>query len=211
MRVLNQLTSLPGERGEEANIRLAETIAAAQDAEAVQELIAALPKASAALSSDIIKTLYEIGKRQPALISQYADVFLGLLRAKNNRLVWGGMMALETIADRCADALFGQVKLIEESIQKGSVITRDAGIGALARLAAAKPEYAESIMPFLLEHLRACRPASVAQHAEKTFLCVSPLYAGAFAEVLRERLPDLSEAQAQRVNKLLKKTMKAAK
>lgn len=76
MRVLNQLTSLPGERGEEASIRLAETIAAAQDAEAVQELIAALPKASAALSSDIIKTLYEIGKRQPALISQYADVFL---------------------------------------------------------------------------------------------------------------------------------------
>jgi len=32
MRVLNQLTSLPGERGEEASIRLAETIAAAQDA-----------------------------------------------------------------------------------------------------------------------------------------------------------------------------------
>jgi len=42
--ILNQLSSQLGERGDNANIHLAEAIAAEQDAEAVQELIAALPK-----------------------------------------------------------------------------------------------------------------------------------------------------------------------
>ena len=209
--ILNQLSSQLGERGDNANIHLAEAIAAAQDAEAVQELIAALPKASAALSSDIIKTLYETGKRQPALIAPYAEVFLKLLRAKNNRLVWGGMMALETIAEISADALYKHVQLVQESIQKGSVITQDAGIGALSGVASANAQYAQAIMPFLLEHLRTCRPASVAQHAEKISACVFPSYTEVFAEVLHERLPDLSESQAPRVQRLLKKIEKVTK
>lgn len=209
--VLNRLSSKRGKRGDEANIRLAEAIASSMDAEAVRELITALPKAPAALASDILKTLYETGKRQPALISPYAEVFLKLLRAKNNRLVWGGMIALESIAAIRADELFPQVPLFQESVQTGSVITRDAGIGALSGIAAANPQYALAIMPFLLDHLRTCRPASVAQHAEKISACVSPAYAGTFAEVLQARLPDLSEPQARRVNKLLKNITKEAK
>ena len=209
-KVLNQLASKLGERGDQANIRLAEAIAAAQDLEAIQELITALPKASAVLASDIIKTLYETGKRQPELISPHIEVFLKLLRGKNPRLIWGGMMALETVAKISANALFPSVSILQESIRTGSVITRDAGIGTLAGLASAKPEFAQALMPFLLEHLRTCRPASVDQHAEKIANCASGSYTPDFTEVLESRIPDLSASQAQRVRKLIKNATRKA-
>ncbi len=46
-----------------------------------------------------MKVLYEIGYLTPELIADYADDFLKLLRSKNNRMVWGGMIALATIAE----------------------------------------------------------------------------------------------------------------
>jgi len=65
-------------------------------------------------------------------------------------------------------------------------------------------------MPFLLEHLRTCRPASVAQHAEKIANCASGSYTPDFTEVLESRIPDLSASQAQRVRKLIKNATRKA-
>lgn len=52
------------------------------------------------IQGDCIKTLYETGYRNRELIAGYLPNFLALLTSENNRMVWGGMIALTTIAER---------------------------------------------------------------------------------------------------------------
>ena len=53
---------------------------------------------TAKIASDCIKTLYEVGYLKPELIAPYVGDFLKLIKSRENRLVWGGMLALSTIA-----------------------------------------------------------------------------------------------------------------
>ena len=86
MTVLDKLASAL-DRGDEApNITLAQEIAAAQDADAVRELIAHLADANKDIASDCIKVLYEIGALKPELIADYVDNFIALVGSRNNRL-----------------------------------------------------------------------------------------------------------------------------
>ena len=52
-------------------------------------------------------------------------------------------------------------------MEHGSVITVDAGVLALAGLAATGPERRRELLPYLIQHLRECRPKDVPQHSEK--------------------------------------------
>ncbi|MFZ3069951.1 MAG: hypothetical protein WA110_02370 [Anaerolineaceae bacterium] len=204
MSITDQLSSRINQHSDQANIDLAEQIANEGNMKAVSELAEGLEAKDAALQSDCVKTLYEIGKRRPELIAPYASLFLKLLRSRNNRMVWGGMMALETIAEIQADQIFPEAGFIQKTIQKGSTITRDAGIGTMAGVARARAEYNRALMPFLLEHVRTCRPASVPQHAEKVFTAINSDTAPDFLSILRQRLPDLTPSQTKRVQKMIK-------
>jgi len=115
--------------------------------------------------------LYEIGYIDPSLVASYADDFLKLLRSRNNRLVWGGMIALSTIAELQADFIYAHREEILKAMHEGSVITLDNGVKVLA-LAASKDAYRPDIFPHLLKHLQTCRPKDVPQHAEKSLSAV---------------------------------------
>ncbi|NLW47884.1 MAG: hypothetical protein GXY86_11180 [Firmicutes bacterium] len=106
-----------------------------------QELVDCLFNADTAIRNDSIKVLYEIGEAQPELISAYTTDFIKLLTGKNNRLIWGAMTALATIAHLNPDPIFNEIDLIFDVIKKGSVITVDNGISVLAKVGAAKQEY----------------------------------------------------------------------
>jgi hypothetical protein len=43
--------------------------------------------------------LYELGYLAPELIADYVGDFIKLLKHENNRIDWGGMIALSTVAD----------------------------------------------------------------------------------------------------------------
>ena len=166
MSILEQLSSSTGARGEQLEIALAAQLVTHPDPQAVADLVDGLTRGPDRLRGDCVKVLYELGKLNPDAISAYVQQFLSLLRQKNNRLVWGGMIALATIAPRVPQFIFTASDEILRVMERGSVITRDAGVAALAEAARTSANYRDKLLPVLCDILRSCRPSSVAQYAE---------------------------------------------
>lgn len=173
------------------------------DHEGIRELVANLDHADQNVRSDCLKTLYEVGYLRPELIAGYAAEFLRLLHDRNNRMVWGSMLALSTIAPLCADDLFQHHAEILAVMAEGSVITVDNGIKILATIAAANPRYRGELLPLLLHHLGTSRPKDVPQHAEAVVQAVDAAHADAFAAVLEKRMAAMSASQANRLKQLI--------
>lgn len=204
MSVLNQIACFQGRRDEVPNQELARRLVETQDRAGIQEIAANLWNENRNVQSDCTKVLCEVGYLDPPLIVPYAGDFLKLLRSRHNRLVWGAMLALSTIADRAADAIDPQRAVIQQAMEQGSVITVDAGVATLARLASTSAQRRQEIFPYLLEHLRACRPKDAPQHAEKVALAVdAPATALKFIRVLEQRLPHMSASQAARIRRVI--------
>ena len=166
MSIVNRLASALGEKDEAPNIELALELCRSGNRADIEELVEKLASKNKAIQGDCIKVLYETGYREPQLISQYVYEFLSLLKSRNNRLVWGAMIALSTIADRKPGEIFNNLADMVEAIKNGSVITIDNGIKTLAIVASVDEKYNKEIFPFLIGHLKKCRPKDVPQHAE---------------------------------------------
>ena len=186
-----------------ANQALARELAARKDKKAIREVAQNLQNKDRRIQSDCIKVLYEIGYLEPGLIAAYAGDFLKLLGSPNNRLVWGGLIALSTIASLKPDELYPHWRDIRAVMDTGTVIAVDAGIKTLAQVAAHSDAYRQVILPALLEHLRTCRPQSVAQHAEAIAVAEDANARAEFVKVLTRRLDDLTMAAANRVRRTM--------
>jgi hypothetical protein len=204
MTVLDKLSSSLNRRDEIPNQELARELAANRDEHGIREIVAGLSSKDTAIRADCIKVLYEIGYIDPQLVAPYALEYVKLLNSRNNRLVWGGMIALSTVAPLAADALHPHVAEIQNAFLAGSVITKDAGVLTLAGIASASQEYNREIFPFLLEHLRTCRPKDVPQHCEKALVAVNAENKVEFIAVLDKRMEDMLGSQVGRVNKVIK-------
>jgi hypothetical protein len=204
MSALKRIAYFQNRRDEGPNQELARDLAQKKDREGIREIAENLWNKDRNVQSDCLKVLYEIGYIDPRLIAGYVADFLRLLKSKNNRLVWGSMIALGTVAELEADAIFEHVEEIKRAMAAGSVITKDNGVKALAGVASKKEAYRRAIFPFLADHLTTCRPKDVAQHAEKTLVAVDGENKQAFIAVLEKRMVDLSGAQATRVKKVIK-------
>ncbi len=203
MSVLDKLASAQGRRDDVPNQELARELAQSRDEEAIRELIAHLHDRDRKIQSDCIKTLYEIGYLAPELIAPYVDAFLALLHSRNNRLVWGGMIALSTIAHLQAPVLFQHRQEIQRAIDQGSVITVDRGIRALATVAAQDEAYPRELFPYLLAHLQTCRPKDLPARAEAVLAAVDDTNRQAFIEALQQRMTDMSPSQVRRLRKVM--------
>ena len=179
-------------------------LAELEDRVGIREIAENLQHKNRRVQGNCIKVLYEIGYLKPELIAPYADDFLQLLQSKNNRLVWGSMIALSTIAKVAPDALYPHYTKIQRAMERGSVITIDAGVKTLSLIAAANEEYRQTLLPRLLHHLQTCRPKDVPQHAEKTAIAVDAQNPDDLLAILNARLPELSKAQSRRIKKLIK-------
>ena len=206
MSVLNRLASSIGRRDEIPNQELARELAARKDHAGIRELVENLSNRDKNIQADCIKVLYEVGSLEPALIADYADVFVKLLRSKNNRLVWGGMTALAVVAKANPDAVFKHLDEIKKAKETGSVITVDNAISTLAHAAAAKEEYNKVIFPYLMEHLAGCRPKEVPQHAERALPAVRSSNKAGFINVLEKRIEDLTGSGLARVKKVIRQS-----
>jgi hypothetical protein len=204
MSTLDKLACFINRRDEVPNQELARELAAARNVDGIREVAAALSNKDAAIRADCIKVLYEIGYLAPELVAPYALDFLKLLKSRNNRLVWGGMIGLATVAPLAADALHPHLADIQKAIQTGSVITKDAGAMTLAGMASANAAYSREIFPFLLEHLRTCRPKDVPHHCEKILPAVTAENKADFIAVLEKRMEDMLGSQMPRVKKVIK-------
>lgn len=70
-------------------------------------------------------------------------------------------------------AILKKLNDIIKIIEKGSVITIDNGIKTLSTVASVNEKYNDAIFPFLIGHLKKCRPKDVPQHAESIFVAVN--------------------------------------
>ena len=204
MSILNRLASLQNRRDEVPNQELARDLAAKKDKAGICEIAENLWNRDKNIQADCIKVLYEIGYLEPKLIAGYAEDFVKLLKSKNNRLVWGAMIALAEVAKADAQVVFKNLDAIKKAKETGSVITIDNAISALALTASADPKYNKAIFPYLLGHLSSCRPKEVPQHAERTFPAVNSGNKNEFIKILEKRMEDLSGGGLARVKKLIK-------
>ena len=204
MSALNRIAYFQNRRDEAPNQELARDLAAGEDEAGIQEIAENLWNRESNIRSDCLKVLYEIGYLKPVLIAPYVDDFLKLLGNRNNRLVWGGMIALSTIAGIAADQIYPHVSDIQRVMASGTIITMDAGVLALSRLAATGDDRRAVLLPYLFDFLRSCRPSDVPRHAERILLAVTASDKAAFLALLRDRMPQLSPAQAGRLNKVIR-------
>ena len=208
MTVMNKLAHVQGRRNEIPNQELARELAETRDETGIQEIIDGLKSKDQKVQNDCIKVAYEIGYIAPELVSAYADEFLDLLRSRNNRVVWGGMIALGTIAEIKADDLFEERGKLIRAIDQGSVITQDNGIRVLARVASQKREYRVELFPYLLAHLEICHPKDVAQRSEQIVKAVDANNKQQFIAVIEKRMAHLSPSQVKRLEKVIKEAEK---
>tara|TARA_R110000787_G_scaffold41071_1_gene101564 strand:+ start:616 stop:1245 length:630 start_codon:yes stop_codon:yes gene_type:complete len=204
MTVINQLSSSLGQKGNDANITLAKEIAETEDSNAIKELVENLKNKDKKIQADCIKTLYETAYIKPDLIANYYTEFLDLLSSKNNRLVWGGMIALATITDLKNKELFESIDLISDAVNKGSVITVDSGIEIFAKLNK-HSEYQDKVENLLTEQLWKCPSKQLPQYMEKSTVSISEKNKEIYQKIINVRKAECEkESQVKRLDKVLK-------
>jgi len=209
--MIEKLASQLGRKDQEPNIQLAQALSQSEDANGIQEIVQGLLGKNKSIAGDCIKVLYELGERKPRLVSPYVDDFIALLRSKNNRLVWGAMTALASIAEVVPDEIFRNLDPVITAFHNGSAITVDNGVLVLAKVCKANPAYEKHLMPVLLEHLRECKPSEVARHAEGMAVCINSENVGAFIAVLEARKGHLTGSPSNRLRRLEGKLLRQFK
>ena len=204
MSVVNLLASQLSRNDEVPNIELAHKLANEENYTGIEEIIENLTCKDKKIQYDCIKVAYEIGQVKPELISKYVLSFIELLKSRNNRLVWGGMTALATIAEGASETIMAHLDILKSAMKVGSVITIDKGVLTLAKLAAVSKENNDVIFPMLLHHLENCRPKEIPQHSESTLLAVTDENKEELLNVLRKREKSLTAPQLKRVKKIYK-------
>jgi hypothetical protein len=204
MSVLNEIAWFQHRRDEIPNQILAKKLAEGDDVEGIAEIACNLWNPEPNIQSDCLKVLYEIAYLRPELAAPYYEDFLKLLKQRNNRLVWGGMIAIAAIAHLKVSELIEHDAEIRGAMEKGSVITVDNATKALAVLAAGNIDYRQKNFPYLLQHLDTCRPADFPRYAEFISMAVDDNNQASFIAVLNKHLGELSGGRAARVKKVLK-------
>jgi hypothetical protein len=208
MTVLNKIAYFQNRRDEVPNQELARELVESKDTAGIREITENLWNKERNVANDCIKVLYEIGYLAPELIADYVGDFLKFMQRRNNRMAWGAMLALSTIAALKAGAIFPHLEEIEKVMENGSVITIDNGVKILSIVASQNEVYRTEIFPYLLNHLTTCRPKDVPQHSEKTLVAVNAANKGEFIAVLEKRMVDLKGAQVTRVKKVIREAEK---
>jgi len=204
MSVLQKIAYYQNRRDEAPNQELARELAKTRDVQGIQEIAENLWNENKNVQSDCLKVLYEIGYIEPELIAGYASDFLRLLKSKNNRMVWGAMIGLATIASLRADEISTQVNEVMAVVERGSVITVVWGVKTLTAVAAARPQARAKVTPFLMNILNTCLPRDVALHAESSLPVIDPSNRDQFLSILERRQGEMKPSQQRRLKKVIK-------
>ena len=201
--VLERIAYLQGRRDEVPNQQLATELAEGKNRAGIQEIAAGLHHKDSHIQSDCLKVLYEIAYRDPRLVATYVEDFIGLLSSKNNRLVWGAMIALATVAKLKSSVIGTHLSEVLSAMKNGSVITNDNGVSVLAVVASQESRFKKQIIAFLIQHLKDCRAKDIPQHAERMLEAIDSSTGVTFAHALKARLGELNPSQLKRVQKVI--------
>ena len=204
MSVLDRIAFFQNRRDEVPNQQLAKELAEKENKVGIKEIAQNLKHKNQNVQSDCLKVLYEIGYLNPDLIADYASDFLALLKSKNNRMIWGAMIALATVADKKPKEIYVKLDNVTTAMDKGTLITLVWGTKALAKVAAADKTYKEKIFPMLTAQLKRCLPRDVPMHAESILPAIDAENKQEFLNIIEARKPEMTTSQLARLKKVLK-------
>ena len=114
------------------------------------------------------------------------------------------MTAIDMIASINPEDVYGLLPSILKTIDKGSVITIDHGVGILAQLSA-NLDYSKKTFALLIEQLAKCPIKQLPMYAEKSLIAINFRNKKEFVEFLESRLPETEkESQKKRLEKIIK-------
>ena len=204
INVIDKLASSLDRRDEVPNQELAKEIVLTKNKKAIKELIDNLPNKKA-IQNDCIKVLYEIGEQDPKLIADYISDFVAHLDSKNNRLQWGAMTALGTIAAERPKEIYAVLTTIISAADKGSVITKDHAVNILIKLCAIE-KYSDNAFALLNEQLLKSPTNQLPMYAERALPIVNHKNKNLFVKTLTSRLNEIEKVtKRKRVEKVIKK------
>jgi len=204
MTALSKIAFFKSRRDEVPNQQLAKELAQTENKADIKEIAQNLKHKNKNVQSDCLKVLYEIGYLKPDLIKDYTPDFLGLLQSKNNRMVWGAMIALATVADKKPKEIYSKLNNVTAAMDKGTLITVVWGTKTLAKVAAADKTYRRKIFPLLTEELKNCIPRDVPMHAESILPAIGEENKQEFLTILETRKPEMTASQLARLKKVVK-------
>ncbi len=204
MSILERLSSSRGERGNVADIALAEELSQRPNTTAIRELVEHLNVRDRRLQSDCMKTLYEIGERAPELIAEYVKDFASHLASKNPRMIWGAMCALDGCASANPNGVYAHLDAIVKAAEGESVIARDHCVNILAKLTNAG--HAKKCFPILLEIIRHAPINQLPAYCERAATAVPEKENGALAALINLRLAEVEQKPKRvRMERVLRK------
>ena len=204
LSVLNKISYFQNRRDEVPNKELAKILAETENEAGIAELVANLNHKNKSVQSDCLAVLYHVGYVKPHLIAGYVEDFLALLKSKNNRLVWGGMIALSTIADLKTEEICASLDTVKLAIDKGTLITVVWGAKAIAKIASCNKSCKGDVVPILLSQLKKCIPRDVAMHFENSLPAIDDENRSMFLKVVEDRKNELTTSQLARLKKAMK-------
>lgn len=203
MTYIEKIAYHVGHRDEVPNQELAALLAKEKNHKGIEEIASYLHDDNTSIQSDCIKVLYEIGYISPHLITKYADTFIDLLQSKSNRMVWGAMIALSTIAEDVPEDIWSHRQRIMELIETGTVITNVSGVKTLINLSNAGDKYYNTLIDELLWLQKDCRDIDFAKRAEDMQHVIKLTHRKVFKKILEERKPTLSNTAQKRLSKVI--------
>lgn len=204
MSVLDRIAFFQNRRDEVPNQLLAKELVEKENKVGIKEIAENLRNKNQNVHSDCLKVLYEIGYLKPVLIADYTQNFLALLKSKNNRMVWGAMIALATIADKKPKEIYARLVDVTDAMDKGTLITVVWGTKVLAKVASADKTYKQKIFPLLTSQLKKCLPRDVPMQAESILPAIDADNKQEFLSIIDERKPEMTASQLSRLKKVTK-------
>jgi hypothetical protein len=204
MSTLEKIAFFQNRRDEVPNQLLAKELAEKEDNDGIHEIANNLDNKDKNISSDCLKVLYEIGYLKPNLIAPYVDNFLSLLSHKDNRKVWGAMIALGTIAPISHKEIGSQIDTVIDVVNKGSVITVLWGVRVLAGTLAKETSLEDIILPEILHILQICVPRDVPTHLESILPMITATNRKKILAAVESRRSSMTAAHLTRLKKVLK-------
>lgn len=205
MEYIKEIAFYQGVRDEVPNQVLAKKLASDKNCAGIKEIAEYLNDKNKSVQSDCLKVLYEIGYIDVELIAEYFDVFVSYLHSKNNRMVWGSMIAVSNIAKVRPEAVFGIRKLILELIDSGSLITHIHGINALINVVKSNEAYYHDFKAVFFRLQEECRDIDFAKRAELLLEIIADEDLPDFVALLEKRKPTLTISALKRMESAIKK------
>lgn len=206
MKYINKIAFNLGIRGEQPNKDLAKELYNSKDKKGISEIAEYLFDKNKSISSDCIAVLYHVGYLDPELISEYVDVFIQLLSSKINRMVWGCMIALSTIASIESKKIYKEIDMIIDTIKNGTLITEVWGIVVLTKLSIASKDYKSELFPILCDYLKKCRAIDFSKRLEAILPVISEINDKETIErIITSKKSELSDSQNKKLQTILKK------